>query len=88
MRMLVKIIKSLIFYPMLWLRTIFKFVLNCIAVLSFLMSILNIVNVGGLSRDYSSFALFLGISFVAFLLSFLYDIILLKLNPTDITLEL
>lgn len=84
MSQLIKILKSVIFYPMLWLRGIFLSIGKFISGLFLLGLIL-----GLLFRAPIGYLIGCGIfSFGSFLLTFFYDQILLKLNPTDTTLIL
>ena len=80
-----RILKAIIFYPMLWLRGIFLLVGRLIGGLFFLGFIIfmcaKLLGVEYVSWwDVGLFGLF---SFVIFLLLQFYDQILLWLNPTD-----
>lgn len=92
MGVLVKIIKSIIFYPMLWLRKIIKVVLKLLSGLSFLSAIAYFVTGFILKISVETMCkkavIMLILSFITFIISVLYDLILLKLNPTDTTLIL
>ena len=84
MSRVIKLLKSLIFYPMLWLRGLFLGVGKFISGFFLLGLIL-----GFLFHAHIGYLIGCGIlSFGAFLLTFFYDQILLKLNPTGTTLTL
>jgi hypothetical protein len=84
MNQVIKILKSVIFYPMLWLRGLFLRVGKFISGLFLLGLIL-----GLLFRAPIGYLIGCGIfSLGSFLLTFFYDQILLKLNPTGNTLTL
>jgi hypothetical protein len=82
-----RILRGLVFYPLLWLR-------GLVVVLSRVVSVLGMfaaVAVGtGSLLSHQNLWLLAGIcaagSFLAFLLLLLYDTVLLRLNPTGKTL--
>lgn len=76
------ILKSIIFYPMMWLRGIFLLVGKVLQGLFLLGAIF--ILFAGQGHDYfwTLFLTFSGFSFFFFLLTQFYDQILLKLNPT------
>lgn len=75
----VKILKSIVFYPLLWLRGIFKGISKFISGAFLLLFIISLfIKQMGLTVKII-FAFF---SFIFFMLAFFYDQILLKLNPT------
>jgi len=89
MQVFIKILKSIIFYPMLWLRGLFKLGFKIISVLSLIVGvILLLMGSEEIGRNPMIFS-FIG-SFVFFIIGMLYDQILLKLNPTgnDLTLSI
>lgn len=77
-----KVLKSLIFYPMMWLRGIFLLAGKVLQVIFLLGAIL--ILFAGQGHDYfwTMLLTFSGFSFFFFLLTHFYDQILLKLNPT------
>ena len=84
MEQLIKVLKSVVFYPMLWLRGIFRLVgkgLSGLFLLGLILGLFIHLSVGIL-------ILFGVFSLGFFLLTFFYDQILLKLNPTGNTLIL
>lgn len=77
-------VKSLFFYPMLFLRGIFLSVGNLISGLSCTISIvLLIAHMAHDKETLGAFIGFFGASFFFFMLNQFYDQVLLKLNPTD-----
>jgi hypothetical protein len=78
-----KIAKSIVFYPMMFMRPFAKIVLKFVGVLFIIGA------VAGLFGDSLGISLyFFTLSFVCFLISWFYDIILLKINPQDTVLIL
>ena len=76
-----KLIKSIFFYPMMLIRGLFLTIGNFmggIFIIGFIVSFI----AGHLKLE------FLLIGFMFFLITFFYDIILLKINPTDTELTL
>ncbi len=78
-------LKAIIFYPMLFVRKPFIFLSKFIGIIMIFMFIMaNIL--GGVSWTLKLFTL--GLAFALFLLRHFYDVILLNLNPTNISLTL
>ena len=90
------VLKSIIFYPMMWLRPIVILVGNGLAGFLLLGALLFLAISffsGGSEEDKATFmSVFIlpafGMSFFCFLVTFLYDRILLALNPTGVDLYL
>lgn len=83
---ILKLLKSIIFYPMLWLRGVLLGICKIISgvfLLGFIVSLFY-----GKSAPLSMKIILGVLSFIFFILSFWYDTLLLKLNPTDIELTL
>jgi hypothetical protein len=82
-----RILRGLVFYPLLWLRGLVVVLSRVVSVLGRLAAVA--VGTGSL-LSYQNLWLLAGIcaasSFLAFLLLELYDIVLLRLNPTGRTL--
>lgn len=78
-----RMLKSLLFYPLMFLRPIAKMGLRFFSVVMFIGIIVGVVG------ERTSFAVGCGVwSFLFFLLSWSYDTLLLKLNPSDTVLVL
>ena len=77
-------LRSLIFYPLLFLREPFLFLCKFFIGITFIAFIFMLI-----FDAPRNMTIFLGCSsFILFLLSFFYDLLLLKLNPTNIELTL
>lgn len=87
MRILIKILKSIFFYPMMWLRGIMKLGFKLISVGFVIFGVVSLGYGGETFTKVDSVLFFVG-GFVFFLVGMLYDQILLKLNPTSATLTL
>lgn len=89
MKIFIKILKSIIFYPMLWLRGLFKLGFKIISVIFLLGGIIFLI-IGSEEMGMENIILAFVGSFVFFIIGMLYDQILLKLNPTgnDLTLSI
>ena len=85
-------LKSLLFYPMMFLRGILKWGLKFLTGLFLILGIATLIAVYGFDTEKLQWFFpwtMLGSSFIIFLISWFYDIILLKINPhPDITLFL
>lgn len=77
------IIKSLIFYPMLWLRTPVIMLGKIVGGLLFLGAVMVFFMEQDKEGYWTMQLTFVGLSFFFFMLNQFYDHILLKLNPTD-----
>lgn len=83
-----KILKALIFYPMLWLRGIFLTIGSIASRLLLIIAIAVLLfTQSSQHNEWVAYILFAA-SFGFFLLNHFYDLILLKLNPTDCELYL
>lgn len=85
---MVTFLKAMIFFPMMFLRGILQWVLRLFAGLSLLGAIGMLIAVYGFDAENLQWYIpwiILGWSFVFFLVSWFYDIILLKLNPNPDT---
>lgn len=82
-----KILTGIIFYPMLWLRGIFFAISTLLSGFLLLMAVFwFVVNP---EHEFSKPVLMpLGLAFLLFMFRWVYDEILLKLNPTDHVLYL
>jgi hypothetical protein len=82
-----RILRGLVFYPLLWLRGLVVVLSRVVSVLGMLAAVA--VGTGSL-LSHQNLWLLTGIcaagSFLAFLLLQLYDTVLLRLNPTGKTL--
>lgn len=85
---MVKMMKSMIFYPMLWLRGLITILLRMLSGLSFLVGLILVGALFGEEHYALILLLVFGQSFLFFLMAFFYDKILLKLNPTGVDLFL
>lgn len=77
-------LRSLLFYPLLFLRGIFLNVSKFLIGLTFLAFITTLL----FKAPSKMTIIFISISFSLFLLSFFYDLLLIKLNPTKTELTL
>jgi hypothetical protein len=77
-------LRSLIFYPMLWLRGISGLILMILGGLFLLGGIFTLIGIGLRFQTI----MFFGFSFACFMIRQTYDQILLKLNPTGHELTL
>ncbi|MCJ2164884.1 MULTISPECIES: hypothetical protein [unclassified Pseudodesulfovibrio] len=80
---MITFLKSMLFFPMMFLRGILQWILRLFAGLSLLGGIGMLIAVYGFDAKLQWYIpwIILGWSFVFFLVSWFYDIILLKLNP-------
>lgn len=76
---MIRVVKGLVFYPMLWLRGILIWLLLALSGLFLLGGIFMWIVTG---LEFGT-GLMLGLSFVLFLFRQAYDHILIKINPTD-----
>jgi hypothetical protein len=77
----IKAIRYVIFYLMLWFRGIFMIISRPLAGLFMLGGIIFLLFMG---LDKPSISCFI-VSFCIFILMQVYDTVLLKINPTDVT---
>lgn len=75
-----KMLKSILFYPLLWLRPLFKLVGGFLVFVSFLAFLGVLLQK---SAPFSEKVAVGAVSLGIFILSFWYDVVLLKLNPHD-----
>ncbi len=75
-----KILQSLLFYPLLWLRGLFIRVGRILAGLLLLGTVLSLFFGGVPVKATIAWAV---MSFALFMLCHFYDVVLIKLNPTD-----
>ena len=82
-------LKSIVFYPLLWLRKLFVAVGNFLAAL-FLILILFLIFAGDPTKENHMRSILFsgGMSFFFFMLTHFYDRLLLVLNPTGRHLDL
>jgi len=89
---MIRFFKSLIFYPMMFLRGILQWGLRLVAGLFLIGAIVMFMALYGFDAESLEWFIpwiILGWSFVFFLTSWFYDMILLKLNPNpDVVLFL
>lgn len=76
------VLKSVIFYPMMWLRVPFLMVGKFLAGILLIGGLVFLLLGGGAEGANSIIIFSFGMSFLFFLLTIFYDQILLKLNPT------
>lgn len=79
-----KILRSIVFYPMLWLRGLMLLVGKVLGGLFLIVGVVGFVAKFPMGLSI----LMIVLSIVTFVISFTYDLILLKLNPTGQTLVL
>ena len=77
--------KAILFYPMLFVRKLFIGVSKFIGIILILFFLVTLTFDG---VSWTARLLVLGLAFTLFLLRHFYDIILLKLNPTNTELML
>jgi hypothetical protein len=80
---MITFLKSMLFFPLMFLRRILQWVLRLFAGFTLLGGIGMLIAVYGFDANIQWYIpwIILGWSFVFFLVSWFYDIILLKLNP-------
>lgn len=83
-----KTIKSILFYPLMWLRKPFLICGKLLGALFFIGGIIVFLGREGQDGATSAYLQMFGLSFFFFILNIFYDQILLKLNPTDTVLIL
>lgn len=81
---MIHFLKSLIFYPMIFLRGLFQMVFRFVLGLMLFSTIIMFIGKYGFDAENMSWHLpwtCLAFSFAVFMIGWFYDIILLKLNP-------
>jgi hypothetical protein len=79
-----KFLRSLVFFPMLWLRTLILGLMRLVGGLCSLAGV--IVFIASAFSKYQNWLLgcaLLALSFFSFMVRYFYDSLLLRLNPTD-----
>jgi predicted membrane channel-forming protein YqfA (hemolysin III family) len=85
-----RFLKNIIYYPFLWLRRIMKWTLNLLSIIFFISGLgsLFIQSKTEELNSWKTIIIMFSLSFICFLISQLYDRIILQTKPDNIDLTL